>query len=186
VQVHDAFLVLQPPVSTSASVCSPQCACKASALQTACLNAPSKMERAVIAWLRSMHSDSPSLSDQVFTISHQFYTISILLSRSVHFYVHEETSFASCLGGFLLWLTSCSFAATCFCYSALVPLSSSPFTAGLLLKGITFAIGLDRLQCCHQPPGACLTAAPAGCRAPLCFLVRQRGSCAWQTVTTGT
>jgi hypothetical protein len=73
VQVHDAFLVLQPPVSVSASLRSLQCACKASAVQTARLNAPSKSERVVIACLRSMFSNSSYLSVQVCTISHHFH-----------------------------------------------------------------------------------------------------------------
>jgi hypothetical protein len=94
VQVHDAFLVLQPPVSASASLRSLQCACKASAVQTARLNAPSKIESAVIGCLRSMFSASPSLSVQVFTISHHFHTICFFLSCSVHLYMQERHSFA--------------------------------------------------------------------------------------------
>jgi hypothetical protein len=69
VQVHNAFLVLQPPVSASASLCSLQCACKAIAVQVPRLDAPSMSERAVLACLRRMFSNSPSLSVQVCTTS---------------------------------------------------------------------------------------------------------------------
>jgi hypothetical protein len=94
VQVHDAFLVLQPPVSVSASLRSLQCACKASAVQTALLDAPSKSERVVIACLRSMFSSSPSLSVQVCTISRHFHTISFFLLCSVYLYMQKRHSFA--------------------------------------------------------------------------------------------
>jgi hypothetical protein len=94
VQVHDAFLVLQPPVSASASLRSLQCACKARVVQTARLNAPSKIESAVIGCLRSMFSASQSLSVQVCTISHHFQTISFFLLCSVHLYMQERNSFA--------------------------------------------------------------------------------------------
>jgi hypothetical protein len=120
VQVHDAFLVLQPPVSTNASLRSLQCACKASAVESARLNAPSKTERAVIAYLRGMFSSSPSLSVQVCTNSHHFHTISILLLRPVHLHMQESHSYFLCERLFLLLLISCTFAATCPYCGALV------------------------------------------------------------------
>jgi hypothetical protein len=48
--------------------------------------------------------------------------------------------------------------------------------ADLLLQGITFATGLDCLQCCQQSTCISLSAALAGCWAPH-FVLRQCGGC---------
>jgi hypothetical protein len=179
VQVHKAFLVLQPPVSASASLRSPQCACKASAIQTARLNALFKMERAVIACLKCMLSNCSSLSVQVCTISHHFHTISILLSSFVHLYVLERHCFTFSCEGFVF----------CGCYHALLlPLvpTAAPLSLRLChrvhslltscLKVSHLKTCLDCLQRCHQSTSTYLLAALAGCWAPH-FVVRQCGSC---------
>jgi hypothetical protein len=121
-------------------------------------------------------SCNPSLSVQVCTISHHFpHHFHLALCAFIR---AEPPQFCFlCWRLSLEWLITTTFVSTCsYCSTfATAVLSSSPFTADLLLNGIIFLTGLDCLQRCHQPTSTRLSAALAGCWAPH-FVVRQCGS----------